>query len=145
MQAGFSCSFQRSKHDRSPIRVRSRCVSAYTRTQRQDRAVKLHSFTVLTCHLTLYYSNISKFSTLYTATFPLSSRIADSASQLHTVHNRVVLQVQRLGQQLQGQRVLLAGRGKDERSSAAAGLSGLRSSLPCSHHVVTLPQSPQRP
>ena len=42
-----------------------------TRTLRQDRAIKLHSFTVLTCHLTLY-SNISKFSTLYTATFPLS-------------------------------------------------------------------------
>ena len=41
-----------------------------TRTLRQDRAIKLHSFTVLTCHLTLY-SNISKFSTLYTATFPL--------------------------------------------------------------------------
>ena len=41
-----------------------------TRTQRQDRAIKLHSFTVLTCHLTLF-SNISKFSTLYTATFPL--------------------------------------------------------------------------
>ena len=43
-----------------------------TRTLRQDRAIKLHSFTVLTCHLTLY-SNISKFSTLYTATFPLMS------------------------------------------------------------------------
>ena len=29
MQADFSCSLQRSKHDRSPIRMRSRCVSAY--------------------------------------------------------------------------------------------------------------------
>ena len=39
--------------------------------QRQDRAIKLHPFTVLMFHLTLY-SNISKFSTLYTTTFPLT-------------------------------------------------------------------------
>ena len=70
MQADFSCSLQRSKHDRSPIRACDHVAWVHTRTQRQDRAVKLHSFTVLTCHLT-FYSNISKFSTLYTATFPL--------------------------------------------------------------------------
>ena len=36
----------------------------------RERSVRIGRLTVLTCHLTLY-SNSSKFSTLYTATFPL--------------------------------------------------------------------------
>ena len=46
-------------------------VRTHTRTQRLVRAIKLHSFTVLTFHRT-FYCNISKYSTLYTATFPLN-------------------------------------------------------------------------